>query len=409
MKKKMYLLVCCLAFSLVGCGGKSPSPPPEQGIESTIPGHEHSYSMQYQSNPTCKEEGKRVDKCSCGQTRTTILEKTAHNYKEKLIKKATCQEPGLKAQKCTVCDHEITEPIPQLEHNWKTLRKTASSCSEEGIESRECDRCHEKEDKVLPLKEHTFREEIIEATCTTKGKEMKVCWFCEKTELVKELPLKQHDYELFERVPSSCTKDGLLEKICRHCKKTESSVLPKVEHTFVEQKLAATCTEDGYERLACEGCGLIMNETIFIAPGHTPTTKTIKKPTCTESGLIENICSTCGAIQKQETEPTGHKCSTYDKEPTCTEIGYHSRKCDVCGYVESYTEKAALGHKQIELRRVEPTCVKDGYIEKVCSVCLVVIKEPISKIPHKYELVEEDAEWRHYECAHCQSTKKERK
>ena len=405
MKGKCYLLCCCLVLSLVGCGNKNPS----QNIEATSPGHEHKFTMQYQSNATCKEEGKRVEKCSCGQTQTIVLEKTPHTYKERVKQKATCEQPGIRVQKCTVCSHEIEEEIAQLEHDWKTLKKTEPTCSEEGIESKQCDRCKKKEENIIPTKNHTFQTEIIESTCTEKGKEQKKCWFCDAIEVVKELPLKDHDYELFEKVPSSCTKDGVLEKICKNCKHKIETVLPQIEHTFVEKEQNATCTENGYKKLVCEGCDLVMNEIIYVSPGHMNVAYTIKSATCAESGTLEKRCSVCNNVETEEIPPLGHKYSSYEKNPTCTETGYISRKCDTCGHVDSYTERPALGHKHIELRRKQPTCIQDGWIEKVCSVCLEVTKDPIPKISHQYELISEDTEWRVYECIYCGETHKEKK
>lgn len=408
MKRKVYLLVCCLAFSLMGCGGNTPQGP-HQGVESTIPGHEHKFFMQYQSSPNCKEEGKRVEKCSCGQTQTIILEKTAHTYKERVKEKATCERAGIKLQRCTFCSHEIEEEIPPLGHSWKTLKKTSPSCAEEGIESKQCDRCKKKEDIVIPPKEHTFHTEIIESTCTEKGKEQKECWFCGAVEVIKELPLKDHNYELFEKIPSSCVKDGLLEKVCKDCKHKEEIILPQIDHTFVEKEQAATCLENGYKKLVCEGCDLVMNEVIFVSPGHINVIRTAKPATCTQAGILEKTCSVCNNVETEEIPPFGHKYSTYDKNPTCTTSGYTSRKCDVCGDIASYTEKPALGHKHIELRRVEASCSQDGWIEKVCSVCLEVTKDPIPKIPHQYELVSEDNEWQTYECLLCHHVYKEKK
>lgn len=409
MKKKIYLLTCCLALSLAGCGSKNTSPPPKQETESTIPGHEHKFTMQYQASATCKEEGKRVEKCSCGQVQTTILEKAPHNYKERVKEKATCEYPGIKIQKCTVCSKEVESEIPQMEHNWKTLKRTIPTCSEEGVESRQCDRCKKKEETLIPKKEHTFHIEVVESTCTQKGQEQKECWFCEEIVVVKEFPLAEHDYELFEKIPSSCTQDGLLEKICKDCKNKEEVVLPQVDHMFIEKEKSATCTENGYKKLACEGCELVMNEVIFISPGHINVSQTVKSPTCSEVGIVEKTCSVCGNVEKEEIKPLGHRYSTYDKNPTCTIAGYTSRKCDICADIESYTEKPALGHKHIELRRYEATCTRTGTIEKVCSVCLEVSQETLPKLSHQYELVEEDNHWQTFECLYCHSTKKEKK
>ena len=404
MKIKPYLLLLCLSLSLTGCGGKN-STNPEQGDG----GHVHKFEMQYQSTPSCKQEGKRVEKCSCGQTQTIVLEKTSHTYKEKIKERATCSKPGVKSQKCSVCGHEIEEEIPQIEHTWKMLRTTEATCSQDGVEVKQCDKCKQQTEVVIPKKEHTFHKETIDATCTQKGKEQIVCLWCDDVELIKELPLIDHDYELVEKEPSTCTKDGILEKTCKYCKKKITSVLPKVDHVMVEKEQAATCTENGYKRMECKDCGQIANEIIHIAPGHISVAKTVLNPTCTEPGLIEHTCSVCGEVEKEEIEPKGHSYSRYERLPTCTEIGYNMRKCDSCGDIQDYVEIPAKGHRHIELRRTEPTCIREGSVEKVCSVCMEVTVETLATIPHQYELVSEDSEWRHYECINCYSTKKDKK
>ena len=398
MKIKWYLLGCCLMLTLTGCGK-----------DSVDANHEHKFAMQYQSSSTCKEAGKRVDKCSCGQTQTIILEKAEHNYKERITKRATCLAPGEKIQKCSVCSEEIVEEIPMLEHNWKTSQKTTPSCSVAGVETRKCDRCNTVEEVESPAKEHTFHKVTISATCTEKGKEQNECWFCDEIEVLKELPMIQHEWENKEKKPSTCTEDGQLEKTCIHCKKKETSVLPKIDHSFVEEEKKATCVEDGYKKMVCEGCGLVMDEVVYVSPGHSSRTKTVVPATCSAPGLLEHTCVVCKLVEQEEIEPLDHKFSTYEKDPTCVVAGYKTRKCDVCGQVDSHQDKPALGHKNIELRRVEPTCTQTGYIERVCSVCLEVTTETLPTQQHNYELVAEDSEWRHFECSVCHSTKKEKK
>ena len=132
------------------------------------------------------------------------------------------------------------------------------------------------------------------------------------------------------------------------------------EHPDIkEEKSAATCTDDGYERKTCTVCGYI-DEVKSDALGHKETSTVLKEPTCTDKGETEYSCSVCGNKRKEETDALGHdhKKST-TKAAGCTSTGIFTYTCSRCK--DNYTETiAALGHSMSAA-----TCTNDGK----CSRC----------------------------------------
>lgn len=416
-KRKQCIVLSLLALAmLTGCKNNTDPPnnttPPNltESIDRTdTANHHHTYSLQYQVNATCKSEGKRVEQCSCGDIKTTVLEKTDHDYTEKITQKATCEGNGVKTLVCSGCNQKTEEQIPALGHQWKTIKKTNATCSSEGVESQYCDRCKKENEKVVEKTDHKYTVETIPSTCLKEGYKQNKCSICGATELIDMLPKGEHDYELFEKVPSSCSNEGILEKKCKVCKHTETSVLPIVEHKFIEETKEATCEEDGYYKKLCEYCGLILEEIVYTHIGHDYKTLSIVPSTCTQAGTVEKKCVNCGDVQEDKTPILKHSFSTYEIAATCTNTGSITEKCGVCGFV-NYTESTpSLKHDYIVESENAATCTHAGEVHKVCQRCQDSITEHPPQIPHAYELKEDTDEYQYYECAVCKSSKTERK
>ena len=75
--------------------------------------HYHNFKLTDTVEATCEKEGSKIYTCSCGETKTEIIAKTAHKYGDwEIIKEATETDTGLKSHKCTVCGNEETQTIP---------------------------------------------------------------------------------------------------------------------------------------------------------------------------------------------------------------------------------------------------------------------------------------------------------
>ena len=58
------------------------------------PVHEHQYSANLTTNPTCTEEGVMTYTCSCGDSYTEPYPKLEHQYEKEITREATCAEEG---------------------------------------------------------------------------------------------------------------------------------------------------------------------------------------------------------------------------------------------------------------------------------------------------------------------------
>ena len=168
-----------------------------------------------------------------------------------------------------------------------------------------------------------------------------------------------------------------------------------------------TCTKDGYNRIICDKCGIVIEESINPKFGHNPDRDGICincgeiDPTvckheksevikievgCLNAGGERIICHICGYEDFNETEkPLGHEFEKYTcircgacshggdykserVDPTCTKDGYESLRCGICGE-EEYKVLSATGHVTNE----------DGY----CLVCDVFVEEDDSSCEHE--------------------------
>ncbi len=90
----------------------------------------------------------------------------------------------------------------------------------------------------------------------------------------------------------------------------------KHSNTHNEHK-AATCTEEGYDKVVCDDCGEDVSVTVIPASDHTYETITTE-PTCTEAGNTSVVCTVCREIFSSTVIPKKGHC-------------YEGSACTVCG------------------------------------------------------------------------------
>lgn len=142
-------------------------------------------------------------------------------------------------------------------------------------------------------------------------------------------------------------------------------------HKYVDNVIAATCTEDGYILHTC-ACGDSYTDSNISATGHSfGEWHTTKEPTTSETGSAERMCSNC---DEKETKVLGklidnhqhNYTSVITTHPTCTVAGTTTFSCS-CG--DTYTEPISkLLHKYSDII-TNPTCTNGGYTTHTCSVC----------------------------------------
>ena len=113
----------------------------------------------------------------------------------------------------------------------------------------------------------------------------------------------------------------------------KTTLLPeKCEQPYItDEVIAPTCTEFGYTKHICAGCGCEYCDS-FTPPAHSFITKTIA-PTCTEKGYDLNECTLCTASSKSNYTDACHTLLQPQTvvAPTYTSTGKASVFCAVCG------------------------------------------------------------------------------
>ena len=368
------------------------------------PNHNHKWDKgRVTREPSCKEEGEILYTCSvCKGTKVEALAKTDnHQWGEwTTTTKPTCSAKGKEIRTCKVCSKTEERAIPTIPHTIVKEADKAATCTENGYEGREyCSVCNTtiKERTIIPATGHEWGEwkTTLAQTCTTDGKEERVCSKCSEKE-ERTLKATGHDVKLVGAKDSTCTSKGYSgDEVCKTCRKTIKTghELPLAQHTpKKEEGVAATCTNDGHEgNTVCEVCGETLKEGKVIPKlGHDWSNEngkctrcgeshehsfgegaTIKELTCTQDEEIDYTCSECGYIKKEITKATGHEWGEWKTTlaQTCTTDGKEERICSKCSEKEERTLKDT-GHKSETVGAKAPTCKEDGYTgDEVCKVC----------------------------------------
>lgn len=327
------------------------------------PNHSHKWDKgKVTKEPSCKEEGEILYTCSvCKGTKVEALAKTDnHQWREwTTITKPTCSTEGKESRTCTICGTTEERAIPTIPHTVVKEADKAATCTENGYKGREyCSVCNTtiKERTIIPATGHQWGEwhTALAKTCTTDGKEERVCSKCSEKE-ERTIPATGHTPKKEEGVAATCTKDGHEgNTVCEVCRKTlkEGKVIPKLGHDWSNEN--GKCTRCGESHKHSFGEGT-----------------TIKELTCTQDEEIDYTCSECGYVKKEITKATGHQWGEWQTTlaQTCTTDGKEERTCAKCSEKEERTLKAT-GHKSETVGAKAPTCKEDGYTgDEVCKVC----------------------------------------
>lgn len=337
--------------------------------------------------------------------------------KGRVIKEPSCKEEGEILYTCSVCKGTKVEDLAKTDnHQWgEWTTTTKPTCSAKGKEVRECSKCSKTEERAIPTIPHTVVKEADKAaTCTENGYDgREYCSVCNTT--IKErtiIPATGHQWgEWHTALAKTCTTDGKEERVCSKCSEKEERTIPATGHTLKkEEGVAATCTKDGHEgNTVCEVCGETLKEGKVIPKlGHDWSNEngkctrcgeshehsfgegtTIKELTCTQDGEIDYKCSKCGYIKKEITKATGHEWGEWKTTlaQTCTTDGKEERTCSKCSEKEERTLKAT-GHEWGEWKiTLAQTCTTDGKEERICSKCSEKEERTLKATGHKSETV----------------------
>lgn len=366
------------------------------------PNHSHKWDKgRVIKEPSCKEEGEILYTCSvCKGTKVEALAKTDnHQWGEwTTITKPTCSTKGKEIRTCKVCSKTEERAIPTIPHTIVKEADKAATCTENGYDGREyCSVCNTtiKERTIIPATGHQWGEwhTALAKTCTTDGKEERVCSKCSEKE-ERTIPATGHTLKKEEGAAATCTKDGHEgNTVCEVCKQviTTGKVIPKLGHDWSNENgkctrcgeshehsygkgttiKELTCTQDGEIDYKCSKCGYVKKE-ITKATGHQwGEWQTTLAQTCTTDGKEERTCAKCSEKEERTLKATGHEWGEWQTTlaQTCTTDGKEERICSKCSKKEERTLKAT-GHKSETVGAKAPTCKEDGYTgDEVCKVC----------------------------------------
>ncbi|MEE1002303.1 MAG: hypothetical protein U0L17_00965 [Acutalibacteraceae bacterium] len=412
---------------------------------------------------TCDKDGLMEGDCvNCGKHVLRVIKATGHKFEQKEIKQPTCTEEGYKLEVCSVCGVERKVDIVEaLGHDWSSWVRTEPKCEIEGKDVRTCLRCAEPDEKVIPALEHIPGVWEVETppNCVNIGEEVRKCTLCGKVLYSRDIPAEGHAYDITDHKDPTCTEAGYDVYTCEKCGNVYISPIKALGHNFDDSavtipatcvsgnKFSGVCTRchelietedeardysiefkepDGYDkadfrRVASGEEDVFMvtfaNSSTGKAYDGTPTNfdvlkriahtghkyeVTYTKATCEMDGYWTLTCTREGCpdpdAETAENEIVkvinsntafGHDWHLLDddscKAPTCTEEGV---RCYMClnDHSHTYTEKIpAIGHTYTFVEYVASTCTEEGYNFYTCDVCGTEYKEYVTaKIPHNY-------------------------
>lgn len=140
---------------------------------------------------------------------------------------------------------------------------------------------------------------------------------------------------------ATCSSEGVKTYTCTSCGKTKTESIAKTDHSYVTEKIPATCTEYGQDRTYCSVCGYEKSRAANNdAPkGHQAFVYKLSygghERSCTGGGSYDVCCGICGAYVEYGVglEPLGHDLQNpvVVQEATCTYSEIIDYTCKRCG------------------------------------------------------------------------------
>ena len=306
----------------------------------------HHYVPLSAEPPTCDKDGFEKHYCTnCGDSYTVTMEATGHAY-DAVVTAPDCENSGYTVHTCTVCGHSYADSrVDALGHSYQVTETVVATCVADGKKVYTCARCDDSYTEVIPAPgQHTYDyicDEVcnvcgyirkdahaytylgtVEPTCGEDGSDGYKCWECGEYWYVILPATGNHTYS------------GVCDATCHVCGYIRESV---VAHNYVlTEDVAVTCTTDGKQVYACQGCGDRYTNTIA-AQGHAYHI-VITAPTCEQGGYTTHTCTSCGDVCVDNRTPAlGHAYDAVATAPTCAADGYTTHTCAHCGdsYVDS--------------------------------------------------------------------------
>ncbi len=204
-----------------------------------------------------------------------------------------------------------------------------------------------------------------------------------------------HSFDVTETIKAAtCTENGLQRMICSTCGVVEKLEFPALGHQYAANSTvdrAATCTKEGLQSRHCVRCGAKTDVEIIPATGHSFTQYVSDdNATCKKDGTETAECDNCGVTRTRTVTGSklSHKMGDWKETTaaTCTAAGEETRTCSQCGYKET-REIPALGHVVESVEEIPATCTQPGQrsYNSTCSRCGHTVKpEEIPALGHSF-------------------------
>lgn len=282
---------------------------------------------------------------------------------------------------------------------WKESKP--ATCTTGGKEKRICSVCKGEEERDTSPLGHDWNAEYtidVKPTCTQPGSKSIHCSRCDATKDVTEIEPTGHSFgEWTVSKDSTCVAGGQKTRKCETCGYTEyeDTDIDSDAHEWEEDYTIdkePTCTTEGSKSIHCSRCDATKDSTVIPVTDHTYGEWEIVTPsTCTENGVKKHACIHCGFEQTGIIEPAHEweDSRTVDIAPSCTEQGEDSVHCRNCDERKDIKELSPKGHDWSEWKTlVEPTITSEGKACRACSVCGIKEEKALPKLSGKKE-------WKH--------------
>lgn len=288
---------------------------------------------------------------------------------------------------------------------WKESKP--ATCTTGGKEKRICSVCKGEEERDTSPLGHDWNAEYtidVKPTCTQPGSKSIHCSRCDATKDVTEIEPTGHSFgEWTVSKDSTCVAGGQKTRKCETCGYTEyeDTDIDSDAHEWEEDYTIdkePTCTTEGSKSIHCSRCDATKDSTVIPVTDHTYGEWEVVTPsTCTENGVKKHACiHHCGFEQTGIIEPAHEweDSRTVDIAPSCTEQGEDSVHCRNCDERKDIKELSPKGHDWSEWKTlVEPTITSEGKACRACSVCGIKEEKALPKFSSKKE-------WKHDENKH---------
>lgn len=287
---------------------------------------------------------------------------------------------------------------------WKESKP--ATCTTGGKEKRICSVCKGEEERDTSPLGHDWNAEYtidVKPTCTQPGSKSIHCSRCDATKDVTEIEPTGHSFgEWTVSKDSTCVAGGQKTRKCETCGYTEyeDTDIDSDAHEWEEDYTIdkePTCTTEGSKSIHCSRCDATKDSTVIPVTDHTYGEWEVVTPsTCTENGVKKHACIHCGFEQTGIIEPAHEweDSRTVDIAPSCTEQGEDSVHCRNCDERKDIKELSPKGHDWSEWKTlVEPTITSEGKACRACSVCGIKEEKALPKFSSKKE-------WKHDENKH---------